>query len=170
MTKAQDQRSYNVKEQAYNKDKDQVSRTQRQSNLHKSKEARFKDLASGEIVSLKILSQKWKLGHSVGNPRSLQYLGCNRLEWVSGSSEDYNRELEARIATMETQLHRMEWLRQDADDHAVRHIMRTQTLEAGARVDTLEDTASRLYRPFVHHLAIMYGMLSIMGETQLALP
>ncbi|GKB40796.1 reverse transcriptase domain-containing protein [Tanacetum coccineum] len=46
-----------MKEQAYNKDKDQEqdSRTQRQSNLHKSKEARFKDLASGEIVSLKIL-------------------------------------------------------------------------------------------------------------------
>ncbi|GJT47902.1 putative reverse transcriptase domain-containing protein [Tanacetum coccineum] len=29
------------------------------------------------------------------------------------------------------------------DDHAVEHIMRTQALEAGARVDTLEDTASR---------------------------
>ncbi|GJS52578.1 hypothetical protein Tco_0625940 [Tanacetum coccineum] len=38
-----------MKEQAYNKDKDQDSRTQRQSNLHKSKEARFRDLASGEI-------------------------------------------------------------------------------------------------------------------------
>ncbi|GKC40421.1 hypothetical protein Tco_1052805 [Tanacetum coccineum] len=29
-----------------------------------------------------------------------------------------------------------------ADDFAVRHIMRTQALEAGARVDTLEDTGS----------------------------
>ncbi|GJX38993.1 hypothetical protein Tco_0252296 [Tanacetum coccineum] len=47
-----------MKEQAYNKDKDQDqdSRTQRQRNLHKPKEARFKDLASGEIVSLKLLS------------------------------------------------------------------------------------------------------------------
>ncbi|GJW74126.1 hypothetical protein Tco_0133496 [Tanacetum coccineum] len=44
-----------MKEQAYNKDKDQDSRTQRQSNLHKSMEARFKDHASREIVSLKIL-------------------------------------------------------------------------------------------------------------------
>ncbi|GJZ06801.1 hypothetical protein Tco_0540594 [Tanacetum coccineum] len=35
-------------------------------------EARFKDLASREIVSLIILSQKWKLGHSVGNPRIAQ--------------------------------------------------------------------------------------------------
>ncbi|GJU01034.1 hypothetical protein Tco_1111372 [Tanacetum coccineum] len=38
------------------KDQDQDSKTQRQSNLHKSKEARFKELASGEIVYLKILS------------------------------------------------------------------------------------------------------------------
>ncbi|GJZ63365.1 hypothetical protein Tco_0619786 [Tanacetum coccineum] len=38
------------------KDQDQDSRTQRQSNLHKSKEARFKYLSSGEIVSFKILS------------------------------------------------------------------------------------------------------------------
>ncbi|GKC37793.1 hypothetical protein Tco_1050177 [Tanacetum coccineum] len=42
-----------MKEQAYNKDKDQDSRTQRQDNL--------KELASGEIVSLKILSRTWKL-------------------------------------------------------------------------------------------------------------
>ncbi|GJY87168.1 putative reverse transcriptase domain-containing protein [Tanacetum coccineum] len=39
--------------------------------------------------------------------------------------------------------------RQDADDRAMRHIMRIQALEAGARNDTLEDTASRRYRSFV---------------------
>ncbi|GJW49475.1 hypothetical protein Tco_0090826 [Tanacetum coccineum] len=33
----------------------------------------------------------------------------------------------------------------DADDWAIKHIMRTQALEAGARVDTLEDTASKYY-------------------------
>ncbi|GKD71200.1 hypothetical protein Tco_1325290 [Tanacetum coccineum] len=55
-----------MKQQAYNKDQDQDkdSRTQRQSNLHKSKEAGFKDLASEEIVSLKILSRTWNLGLS----------------------------------------------------------------------------------------------------------
>ncbi|GJY13855.1 hypothetical protein Tco_0383164 [Tanacetum coccineum] len=58
MTKAQDLRSHNMKEQAYNKDKDQDSRTQRQSNLHKSTELRFKDLPSWEIVSLKILRSR----------------------------------------------------------------------------------------------------------------
>ncbi|GJX54057.1 hypothetical protein Tco_0282426 [Tanacetum coccineum] len=39
-------------------------------------------------------------------------------------------------------IHRHEWQRQAADDLAVQYIMRTQALEAGARVDTLEDTGS----------------------------
>ncbi|GKA76055.1 hypothetical protein Tco_0782433 [Tanacetum coccineum] len=61
MTKAQDQRSHSMKEQAYNIIKTKDSRTQRQSNLNKSKEARFKispqefeDHTLGEIVSLKL--------------------------------------------------------------------------------------------------------------------
>ncbi|GKA35376.1 hypothetical protein Tco_0721867, partial [Tanacetum coccineum] len=49
---------------------------------------------------------------------------------------------EAWITVLETQARRHEWQRQDADDHVVEHIMRTQALEAGARVDTLEDTSS----------------------------
>ncbi|GKG34144.1 hypothetical protein Tco_0436840, partial [Tanacetum coccineum] len=35
-----------------------------------------------------------------------------------------------------------EWQRQDADDRDIEHIVRTHALEAGARVDTLEDTGS----------------------------
>ncbi|GJQ89819.1 hypothetical protein Tco_0000958 [Tanacetum coccineum] len=57
-------------------------------------------------------------------------------------SEAYSRALEARITVLETEVRRHEWQRQAADDFAVRHIMRTQALEAGARVDTLEDTGS----------------------------
>ncbi|GKD71981.1 hypothetical protein Tco_1326071, partial [Tanacetum coccineum] len=57
-------------------------------------------------------------------------------------SDAYNRALEARIAVLETQAYRHEWQRQDTDDHATRAIMRMQALEAGARVDTLEDTGS----------------------------
>ncbi|GJV66897.1 putative reverse transcriptase domain-containing protein [Tanacetum coccineum] len=57
-------------------------------------------------------------------------------------SEAYSRALEARITVLETQAHRHEWQRQDADDRATRHIMRIQALEAGARDDTLEDTGS----------------------------
>ncbi|GJU87528.1 putative reverse transcriptase domain-containing protein, partial [Tanacetum coccineum] len=63
--------------------------------------------------------------------------------------EAYSRALEARITVLETQARRHEWQRQDADDRATRHIMRIQALEAGARDDTLEDTASRRYRSFV---------------------
>nr|GFA86824.1 hypothetical protein [Tanacetum cinerariifolium] len=64
-------------------------------------------------------------------------------------SEAYSRTLEERVAVLETQAHRHKWQRQSADDFAVQHIMRTQALEAGARIDTLEDTASRQYRSFV---------------------
>ncbi|GKG27667.1 hypothetical protein Tco_0405994, partial [Tanacetum coccineum] len=57
-------------------------------------------------------------------------------------SEAYSRVLEARITVLETQARRHEWQRQDANDHAVEHIMRIQALEAGAPDDTLEDTGS----------------------------
>nr|GFB82919.1 hypothetical protein [Tanacetum cinerariifolium] len=58
-------------------------------------------------------------------------------------SEAYCRALEARVAVLETHARRLEWQGQAADDFVVQHIMRTQALEAGARDDTLEDTASR---------------------------
>ncbi|GJR20047.1 hypothetical protein Tco_0968574 [Tanacetum coccineum] len=58
------------------------------------------------------------------------------------SSEAHCRTLEARVAVLETEVHRHEWQRQAADDLAVQHIMRTQALEAGACIDTLEDTGS----------------------------
>ncbi|GJR91757.1 hypothetical protein Tco_0215768 [Tanacetum coccineum] len=57
-------------------------------------------------------------------------------------SEAHCREFEARVTVLETEVHRHEWQRQAADDLAVQHIMRTQALEAGTRVDTLEDTGS----------------------------
>nr|GEY60206.1 hypothetical protein [Tanacetum cinerariifolium] len=55
-------------------------------------------------------------------------------------SEAYSRTLEARVTVLETQVRRHEWQRQTADDFVVQHIMRTQALEAGVRIDTLEDT------------------------------
>ncbi|GJU64414.1 hypothetical protein Tco_1246249 [Tanacetum coccineum] len=57
-------------------------------------------------------------------------------------SEAHCRVLEARVTVLETEVRRHEWQRQAADDFAIQHIMRTQALEAGARVDTLEDTGS----------------------------
>nr|GEY86126.1 hypothetical protein [Tanacetum cinerariifolium] len=57
-------------------------------------------------------------------------------------SEAHYRALEARVAVLETHARRLEWQRQAAHDFAVEHIMHTQALEARARDDTLEDTAS----------------------------
>ncbi|GJW02058.1 hypothetical protein Tco_1560914 [Tanacetum coccineum] len=68
-------------------------------------------------------------------------------------SEAYCRALEARVTVLETKARHHEWQRQAADDLAVQYIMRTQALEAGARIsryaleagariDTLEDTGS----------------------------
>nr|GEY83468.1 hypothetical protein [Tanacetum cinerariifolium] len=57
-------------------------------------------------------------------------------------SEAHCRALEARVAVLETHAHCLEWQRQAADDFAVEHIMRTQALEAGAHIDTLEDAGS----------------------------
>ncbi|GKD61267.1 putative reverse transcriptase domain-containing protein, partial [Tanacetum coccineum] len=59
------------------------------------------------------------------------------------------RALEARVTVLETEVRRHEWQRQAADDLAVQHIMRTQALEAGARVDTLEDTGNSDRKPYV---------------------
>ncbi|GJS00571.1 hypothetical protein Tco_0317079 [Tanacetum coccineum] len=56
-------------------------------------------------------------------------------------SKSHCRALEVRVTVLETEVHRHEWQRQAADDLAIQHIMRTQALEAGARIDTLEDTA-----------------------------
>ncbi|GJR07660.1 hypothetical protein Tco_0790312 [Tanacetum coccineum] len=58
------------------------------------------------------------------------------------SSEAQNRALLARLETLETHMSRMEWQRQRAEDDAVRQIMRTQVLEARARIDTVEDAGS----------------------------
>ncbi|GJX46020.1 hypothetical protein Tco_0271210 [Tanacetum coccineum] len=63
--------------------------------------------------------------------------------WTLHSKEDYylyTPALKARVTVLEIEVHHHEWQRQAADDLVVQYIMRTQALEAGARVDTLEDT------------------------------
>ncbi|GKC38903.1 hypothetical protein Tco_1051287 [Tanacetum coccineum] len=57
-------------------------------------------------------------------------------------SEAYCMVLEARVTVLETKVHHHEWQCQAADDLVVQHIMRTQAMEARARIDTLEDTSS----------------------------
>ncbi|GJT12472.1 putative reverse transcriptase domain-containing protein [Tanacetum coccineum] len=58
-------------------------------------------------------------------------------------SKAYCRALEARVTVLETEVRHHEWQRQAADDFAFQHIMRTYALEAGAHVDTLEDTEKK---------------------------
>nr|GEX52566.1 reverse transcriptase domain-containing protein [Tanacetum cinerariifolium] len=58
------------------------------------------------------------------------------------SSEARNRELLARLETLETHISRIEWQRQSAEDHAVTQMMRIHILEARARTDTVEDAES----------------------------
>nr|GFA59044.1 hypothetical protein [Tanacetum cinerariifolium] len=58
------------------------------------------------------------------------------------SSEAQNRELLARLKILETHMSRMEWQRQSTKDLAVTQMMRIHTLEARARVDTVEDADS----------------------------
>ncbi|GJR60617.1 hypothetical protein Tco_1502779 [Tanacetum coccineum] len=53
-----------------------------------------------------------------------------------------NRALLARLEALETHMSRMEWQRQSAEDRAVKQMMRTQVLEARARIDTVEDAGS----------------------------
>nr|GEU84650.1 reverse transcriptase domain-containing protein [Tanacetum cinerariifolium] len=75
------------------------------------------------------------------------------------SSEFYSRHHDAQedraTVRAEIEARRHEWQRQTVDDFAVQHIMRTQALEAGAHIDTLEDTA------------ILYSLLSITGNSRL---
>ncbi|GKB85507.1 hypothetical protein Tco_0957779 [Tanacetum coccineum] len=79
MTKAQDQRSHSMKEQTYNIIKTKNSRTQRQINLNKSKEARFKispqefkDHTLGEIISIKYVYEH-------GSPESAESLASREI-------------------------------------------------------------------------------------------
>ncbi|GJS20649.1 putative reverse transcriptase domain-containing protein [Tanacetum coccineum] len=69
------------------------------------------------------------------------------------SSEAWNRALLAPLKTLETHISRMEWQRQRAEDDAVKQIMRTQVLEARARIDTVEDAGT--YTQRFQELALM---------------
>ncbi|GJZ98010.1 putative reverse transcriptase domain-containing protein [Tanacetum coccineum] len=57
-------------------------------------------------------------------------------------SEAQNRALLVRLETLKTYMTHIEWQRQSAKDHAVRHMMCTHVLEARARVDMVEDIGS----------------------------
>nr|GEY75008.1 hypothetical protein [Tanacetum cinerariifolium] len=62
------------------------------------------------------------------------------------SSEDRNKELLARLETLETHMSRMEWQRQSVEDLAATQMMRIHTLEARAHADMVEDADSSYSR------------------------
>ncbi|GKB25603.1 hypothetical protein Tco_0865004 [Tanacetum coccineum] len=100
-------------------------------------ETRFRDtkrrmMTALEMVNMRVLRRE-RLAYEQESMETCQDLA---------RSEAYCRALEARVTVLETEVHRHEWQHQAADDFVVRHIMRTKALEAGARVDTLEDTGS----------------------------
>ncbi|GJV87551.1 putative reverse transcriptase domain-containing protein [Tanacetum coccineum] len=103
---------------------------------------RFRDIERGDD-RIEMVNRRVSL------PAEIEVLRRERLAYEQESmetrqalarSEAHCRALEARVTVLETEVRRHEWQRQAADDLAVQYIMRTQALEAGARVDTLEDT------------------------------
>ncbi|GJT25734.1 putative reverse transcriptase domain-containing protein [Tanacetum coccineum] len=82
-----------------------------------------------------------KLEIDVGRGQRTAYeIELHEVRQAYLSYEARNRALLVRLKTLETHMSRMEWQRQRAEDDAVRQIMRTQVLEARARIDTVEDT------------------------------
>ncbi|GJZ49353.1 hypothetical protein Tco_0603543 [Tanacetum coccineum] len=102
------------------------------------RDTKRRTMAAVEVVNLRVSYQ--------ADVRRRESLRRERLAYEQESietsqalarSEAYSRALETRIRVLETQAYRHEWQCQDADDRAIEHIIRTQALEAGARVDTL---------------------------------
>nr|GFB05970.1 hypothetical protein [Tanacetum cinerariifolium] len=109
-------------------------------------ETRFRDTERRMITTLEIVNMR---KDRAAVRAEIEVLRRGRLAYEQESiqtrkalarSEAYSKALEVRVAVLETQAHHHEWQRQTTDDFAVQHIMRTQALKAGARIDTLEDT------------------------------
>ncbi|GJW08344.1 hypothetical protein Tco_1570767 [Tanacetum coccineum] len=110
-------------------------------------ETRFRDTERRMMTALEMVNMRDRAAMRA----EIEVLRRERLAYEQESmetrqalarSEAYCRALEARVTVLEIEVRRHEWQRQAADDISVQHIMRTQALEAGARIDTLEDTSS----------------------------
>ncbi|GKF90350.1 hypothetical protein Tco_0274051, partial [Tanacetum coccineum] len=85
-------------------------------------ETRFRDIERRMMIALEMVNRRVSYQVDVRSRESLEFYSRHH---------DAQKDRAAVRAEIET-----------ADDLVVRHIMRTQALEAGARVDTLEDTGS----------------------------
>ncbi|GKF75164.1 hypothetical protein Tco_0224608, partial [Tanacetum coccineum] len=118
-------------------------------------ETRFRDTERRMMTTLEMVNMRvsYQVAHDAQKDRAavrdeIEVLRRERLAYEQESmetrqalarSEAYCRALGAQVTVLETEVHRHEWQRQAADNLAVQHIMRTQALEAGVRVDTLKD-------------------------------
>ncbi|GJU17906.1 putative reverse transcriptase domain-containing protein [Tanacetum coccineum] len=99
----------------------------------------------GRRVDLQFNKHLWRLGSEIW--RRMMALRGGQLE---GQLPELNSPIEEKDLLRGREYgDKSDLLGSDADDHAMRHIMRIQALEAEARDDTLKDTASRRYRSFV---------------------
>ncbi|GKF19943.1 hypothetical protein Tco_0068581, partial [Tanacetum coccineum] len=110
-------------------------------------ETRFRDTKRRMITALEMVNIRVSFQVDVRSKESSEFYSRHHdaqkdRAAALARSEAYCRALEARVTVLETEVRRHEWQRQAADDLAVQHIIRTHALEAGARVDTLEDTGS----------------------------
>ncbi|GKC24395.1 putative reverse transcriptase domain-containing protein, partial [Tanacetum coccineum] len=62
--------------------------------------------------------------------------------WESEEFQTHHQDAQDDRAALRDEAYHHKWQRQDADDRATGYIMRIQALEAGARIDTLEDTGN----------------------------
>ncbi|GJV69711.1 putative reverse transcriptase domain-containing protein [Tanacetum coccineum] len=99
----------------------------------------------------------------VVNLRVSYYVDVHSRESLEFYSQHHDAQKDRAVVRAEIEARRHEWQRQDADDCAMRHIMRIQALEAGARNDTLEDTAS------MRHVWIICNVLGRSGGKEIGL-
>ncbi|GKE98227.1 hypothetical protein Tco_0021578, partial [Tanacetum coccineum] len=99
-------------------------------------------MTSIEEVNLRVSYQAQVRRQEMRGQRTAYETELHEVRQAYLSSEARNRALLARLETLETHMIRMEWQCQRAEDDAVSQIMRTQVLEARARIDTVEDAGS----------------------------
>ncbi|GJW04676.1 hypothetical protein Tco_1563532 [Tanacetum coccineum] len=96
-------------------------------------ETRFRDTERRMMTALEMVNRRVSYQVDVHSRESSEF---------HSRHHDAQKDRAAVRAEIETEVRRQEWQRQATNDLAVQHIMRTQALEAGARVDTLEDIGS----------------------------
>ncbi|GJT08167.1 hypothetical protein Tco_0842629 [Tanacetum coccineum] len=112
----------------------------------------YSDLGEDYEQALELVIRRVHLTGDVCIKRGFRVLHTTFYDALEGSEllraerlrSELSGLLEARVTVLETEVCHHEWQRQAADDLVVQYIMRTQALEAGARIDTLEDTGHNL--------------------------